>query len=93
MRQQTEVLKAILEALQNKPIPAGKSALVSLVSSLPTQNYAVAQPSKEELARQWFTQHPGDRQKPGRDLEANCQPMNVKISYVTWNKIKKETLS
>lgn len=49
----------------------------------------VPTPSKKELVRQWFRDHPEDADKPGRELE-KIAPMGVKITYKTWNDVKKE---
>lgn len=50
----------------------------------------IAVPSKEELAREWFHDHPDDKSKTGRELQDMCLPQGVRISYVTWNKVKKQ---
>lgn len=96
------MMLATLNSIAASPTPASGDAiataspLVSLVNDLPnpltklTSSIEVATPSKEELARQWFAEHPDDSQRPGRELQESCLPAGVRISYVTWNKVKKE---
>lgn len=64
--------------------------LPSLVNDLPEIVVPTALPSKDELAKKWLLDHPEDVDLTGRELEKIRRPMDVKISYVTWNKIKKE---
>ncbi|MFC1959139.1 hypothetical protein ACFLYO_00360 [Chloroflexota bacterium] len=49
----------------------------------------IAAPSKTELALQWLRLHPKQADKSGRWLETNARPSHVKISYKTWNKVKR----
>lgn len=48
-----------------------------------------ATPSKMALAMDWYANHPEDRHRPGRELEAAVRPMGVQISYKTWNDAKR----
>lgn len=63
-----------------------ENALFSMVSSVQT----VALPSKMELAKQWFRDHPDDVHLTGRELSDKCYPMGVKLSHKYWNDAKKE---
>ena len=44
-----------------------------------------ALPSKAELVRVWFKDHPDDVSRTGRDLSENVKPHGVKISHKSWN--------
>lgn len=47
--------------------------------------------SREEMIREWFRDHPEDLEKTGRELE-NILLDGVKITYKTWNTIKKKVV-
>jgi hypothetical protein len=78
---------ALLTAIRDQPVGPGKLGNHFPDSSQAPQ--AVMAPSKQALAEQWFTDHPADRERTGRDLEQHVRPMGVRISYRTWNDAKK----
>jgi hypothetical protein len=91
----------LLTALVEKPAPYMMMEMPAsplgnaLGNDFPTSQAVVeaekvATPSKVELAKAWLIAHPGDMDKTGRELEQDARPEGVKISYRTWNDVKKE---
>lgn len=81
----------IRETVQFQPPEADFEAVVNDLPHLPEGlPQMIAAPSKLELAREWLVNHPEDMTLTGRELESLRTPLGVEISYVTWNKAKKE---
>lgn len=91
LKNMTVTREIIRETVQYSTPKDDFEPVVSVVNDLPAHlPQPAALPSKLELARKWLRDHPDDMQQSGRELEASCKPMGVEISYVTWNKVKKE---
>lgn len=87
-----QLLERIAAAVEKPQVTIEKTVIQAgnaLGNDFPTISH-VAAPSKMEVAKQWLIDHPEDQQLTGRDLETGRNPMNMKISYRTWNDAKKE---
>lgn len=82
-----DVARAQRDLLEQMP---HSSPVETPVNQLNRVNEPVPAPSKTELCRRWFEEHPEDLARTGRDLSENVKPMGVQISHVTWSKVKKE---
>lgn len=94
----------LLQNQQTRPVRATrtnrpervKKPISSSVGSLGNDFPSISQaqpapiPSKVELVKQWFKDHPEDLHHTGRYLEEQVKPQGVKISYKTWNQVKSD---